>query len=40
MWEKFIEELLSAWAYLSLNPKERRELLERKDKKGKVKGKR
>jgi len=28
MWEHFIEELLSIWAYLSLNPEERRKLLE------------
>ena len=31
MWEKFVEELLSIWAYLSLNPEERRKLLEEKD---------
>jgi len=32
MWEHSIEELLSVWTYLSLNPKERRKLLEREDK--------
>ena len=32
MWEKSVEELVSIWAYLSLNPKERRKLLEREDK--------
>ena len=37
MWEHFIEELLSAWAYLSLNPEERRKLLEEKDEEGKIK---
>jgi len=31
MWEHFIEELLSIWAYLSLNPEERRKLLEDKE---------
>ena len=31
MWEKFIEELLSIWAYLSLNPDERKKLLESKE---------
>ncbi len=31
MWEHFIEELLSAWAYLSSNPKDKRKLLEDKD---------
>jgi len=28
MWEKFVEELLSVWAYLSFNPEKRRKLLE------------
>jgi len=32
MWEKFVEELLSIWGYLSLNPEERRKLLEDNDK--------
>jgi len=27
MWEKFVEELLSIWAYLSLNKEERNKLL-------------
>lgn len=27
MWENFVEELLSVWAYLWLSPEERRELL-------------
>lgn len=31
MWEKFVEELLSMWAYLSLNKGEREELLEDKE---------
>ena len=31
MFPHFIEELLSAWVYLSLNPEERREILEEKD---------
>jgi len=31
MWENFIEKLLSAWAYLSLNPKEKRKLLREKE---------
>lgn len=30
MWEHFMEELLSAWAYLTLNPEERKKLLEEK----------
>lgn len=33
----FIEEVLSGWAYLSLNPKEKRKLLEGKDEKEKIK---
>ena len=37
MWEHFIEELLSVWAYLRLNPKERRKLLEGKDEKREIK---
>ena len=37
MWEHFIEELLSPWAYLRLNPKEKRKLLEGKDEKGEIK---
>lgn len=28
MWEHFMEELLSAWTYLTLNPEERKKLLE------------
>jgi len=28
MWEKFVEELLSMWAYLSVNKGEREKLLE------------
>ena len=31
MWEKFVEELLSMWAYLSVNKGEREKLLEDKD---------
>lgn len=31
MWEKFVEELLSIWAYLSLNTEERKKLLESKE---------
>lgn len=31
MWEKFVEELLSIWAYLSLNKEERKRLLEDKE---------
>ena len=37
MWGKFVEELLSAWTYLSLNPKEKRKLLEGEGNKEKVK---
>lgn len=37
MWEHFIEELLSGWAYLRLNPKEKRKLLEERDEKGEIK---
>ncbi len=36
MWEHFIEELLSDWAYLFWNPKEKRKLLEGKDEKGEI----
>ncbi len=31
MWEKFVEELLSMWAYLFLNKEERDKFLENKD---------
>ena len=31
MWEKFVEELLSMWAYLSVNKGEREKLLEDKE---------
>ena len=31
MWEKFVEELMSMWTYLSVNKGEREKLLEDKD---------
>lgn len=31
MWEKFVEELLSIWVYLSLNTEETKKLLESKE---------
>jgi len=31
MWEKFVEELLSIWTYLSLNKGEREKSLKDKD---------
>jgi len=39
MWEHLIEELLSAWVYLSSESEDKREELEEKDKKEKIKNK-
>jgi len=31
MWDRLVEELMSIWAYLSLNEEERKRLLEDKE---------